>query len=51
MDFEKYDAVIIATDHTTVDYETLVASVPLTIDTRNATKDLSEELQKKVAKA
>jgi len=47
---KSYDAVVIATDHAFVDYHTLVETVPLTVDTRNCTKDLSEALQQKVAK-
>lgn len=47
---KKYDAALIATDHSFVDYAALVDTVPLTIDTRNCTKDLSEKLLKKVAK-
>ena len=47
---QKYDAAIIATDHSFVDYAALVEALPLTIDTRNATKELSEKLRKKVAK-
>jgi len=47
----KYDAVVITTDHTDVDYELLVKTVPLVLDTRNVTKSLSEELRQKTAKA
>ena len=32
-----FDAALVATDHDGVDYETLTASVPLVVDTRNAT--------------
>jgi len=35
-----FDAALVATDHDGVDYETLTASVPLVIDTRNATADV-----------
>lgn len=49
--FSKYDAVVIATDHTSVDYASLIESIPLTVDSRNVTKDLHEELRAKVAKA
>ncbi|MFD2264561.1 nucleotide sugar dehydrogenase [Lacibacterium aquatile] len=38
----KYDAVLIATDHDNVDYDLIVASCDLVIDTRNATKDVSQ---------
>ncbi len=44
-----YDAAVICTDHDDVDYELLAASVPLVIDTRNATRFLKEK--KNVAKA
>jgi UDP-N-acetyl-D-glucosamine dehydrogenase len=37
IEFEKYDVALICTDHTDVDYAALVESVPLVIDTRNAT--------------
>lgn len=46
----NYDAAVIATDHAFVDYHSLVETVPLTVDTRNCTKDLSEKLKRKVAK-
>lgn len=36
----RYDAVIIATDHTDVDYALLCESVPLVLDTRNATAEI-----------
>jgi UDP-N-acetyl-D-glucosamine dehydrogenase len=34
----KYDAVIIATDHSNYDYASIVDSSKLVIDTRNATR-------------
>ncbi|OGQ77438.1 MAG: UDP-N-acetyl-D-glucosamine dehydrogenase [Deltaproteobacteria bacterium RIFOXYA12_FULL_58_15] len=37
----SYDAVIIVTDHTNVDYEMVVANAPLIIDTRNATRNIT----------
>ena len=49
-DLKKYDAALSATDHTLVDYKALVNTVPMTVDTRNCTKELSKELQSKVAK-
>jgi len=49
-EIKKYDAAIIATDHSFVDYAALVEAVPLTIDSRNSTKDLSKKLRQKVAK-
>ncbi|MDX2168824.1 MAG: nucleotide sugar dehydrogenase [Deltaproteobacteria bacterium] len=36
------DAVLIATDHTTVDYEFVVRHARLVVDTRNATRNVSE---------
>lgn len=47
----EFDAALIATDHKFVDYAMLVNEVPLVVDTRNVTKDLPEELLKKVSKA
>lgn len=35
----QYDAVVIATDHSQVDYAFVVANAALVVDTRNATKD------------
>ena len=47
-----YDAVLIVTDHTAVDYERIVRHTPLTVDTRNACGKLPEELRStKVVKA
>lgn len=34
----KYDAALICTDHEGVNYEQLLAAIPLVVDTRNATK-------------
>ena len=36
LDFGRYDAVIIATDHTAIDFEAVARRARLTIDTRNA---------------
>ncbi len=47
---KKYNVAIIATDHSDVDYAALVENLPLTVDTRNCTKNISEELRQKVAK-
>ena len=33
---EKYDCVLIATDHTTIDYDMVAAHAGLIVDTRNA---------------
>ena len=38
----RQDAVVIATDHTGVDYARVVEHAPLVIDTRNATRALRE---------
>lgn len=48
--FKKYDAAVIATNHSFVDYAGIVDAIPLTVDSRNVTNDLSEALQKKVEK-
>jgi UDP-N-acetyl-D-glucosamine dehydrogenase len=43
------DIVIITTDHTQYDYEFIVKNAPLVIDTRNATKKITDEtLRKKI---
>ncbi len=44
--FGKYDVALICTDHTGVDYAALVESVPLVIDTRNATADIVNDRHK-----
>jgi UDP-N-acetyl-D-glucosamine dehydrogenase len=36
-----FEAAVIVTDHDCVDYAALVASLPLVVDTRNATRDVS----------
>lgn len=40
------DAVLILTDHTTVDYERVVGKAKLVVDTRNATKEVRENRAK-----
>ncbi len=40
------DAVLIATDHSAYDYASIVRHAPLVIDTRNATKDVTEGREK-----
>jgi len=47
----KFDAVIIATDHSNVDYKTLCENVPLVIDTRNATSDIYAKYSDVIVKA
>jgi len=39
-DLEKYDCVLILTDHTTYDYDDIVLRAKLVVDTRNATKGI-----------
>jgi len=48
---KTFDAAIIATDHTNVDYELLCSIVPLTIDTRNAAVNVSKKYADKIVKA
>jgi UDP-N-acetyl-D-glucosamine dehydrogenase len=42
-EIEKYDAVLIVTDHSTYDYKDIVNRSQLVIDTRNATKGIQSE--------
>jgi UDP-N-acetyl-D-glucosamine dehydrogenase len=42
VDASAYDLAIIVTDHTQFDYARLVRSAPITFDTRNATRGLTE---------
>ena len=44
------DCVVIATDHDAYDYEFIVKNTPLVVDTRNATKRVSQELKQKVVR-
>jgi UDP-N-acetyl-D-glucosamine dehydrogenase len=39
-DIEKYDCVLIMTDHSDYDYAEIVAKSKLVVDTRNATKGI-----------
>jgi UDP-N-acetyl-D-glucosamine dehydrogenase len=41
-----YDAVVIATDHSSYDYQAIVDAAPLVIDTRNATKRVARNHEK-----
>jgi len=50
-DFLGYDAAIIATAHTNVDYHALCDSIPLIIDTRNATAGVADRYSMKIVKA
>jgi UDP-N-acetyl-D-glucosamine dehydrogenase len=45
-----HDAVLIVTDHSSVDYELIVREAPLVIDTRNATRKVTEG-RSKIVKA
>lgn len=45
---EDYDCVIIATDHSNVDYRTLVERARLVVDTRNATKAFRRDWANKI---
>jgi UDP-N-acetyl-D-glucosamine dehydrogenase len=38
----KVDAVVIVTDHSQIDYARVVKNAPLTVDTRNATKNIKQ---------
>ncbi|MFC1485651.1 nucleotide sugar dehydrogenase [Candidatus Latescibacterota bacterium] len=42
----SYDVVLIATDHTSIDYQMLVDNAALVVDTRNATKDVQRGREK-----
>jgi len=46
-----FDAAIIATDHTYVDYRMLCDNIPLIIDTRNATRAIFDNYSDKIVKA
>ena len=39
---QSLDCVLIATDHSSVDYDFLVQNAPLVVDTRNATADVTK---------
>jgi len=46
----RIDAAVIVTDHSQIDYEWVVSNTPLTIDTRNATKNF-KKWKNKIVKA
>ena len=48
---KRFDAAIIATDHTNVDYAALCENIPLVVDTRNATSGCFSEYADKIVKA
>jgi UDP-N-acetyl-D-glucosamine dehydrogenase len=41
-----YDCVLIATDHTAYDYQSIVNAAPLVVDTRNATRNVTRHREK-----
>jgi UDP-N-acetyl-D-glucosamine dehydrogenase len=47
---QKIDAVVVVTDHSSVDYSWVVKHAPLVIDTRNVTKNM-KQWKKKIVKA
>jgi UDP-N-acetyl-D-glucosamine dehydrogenase len=44
----SYDAVVIATDHSSYDYQSIVDAAKLVVDTRNATKSITHNFDKVV---
>lgn len=42
--FRNYDAVLITTDHSTVDYDAVVRSAPYVFDTKNATRGMDSDV-------
>jgi UDP-N-acetyl-D-glucosamine dehydrogenase len=50
-DFEGYDCAVIATAHSDVDYDKLCSTIPLVVDTRNATADLTDKYLDTLVKA
>jgi UDP-N-acetyl-D-glucosamine dehydrogenase len=46
----RIDAAVVVTDHSQIDYDWVVANAPVTIDTRNVTKNF-KRWKKKVVKA
>jgi UDP-N-acetyl-D-glucosamine dehydrogenase len=47
-DIEKFDCVLITTNHSNVDYEALTKRATLVVDTRNATKDFRRVYRNKI---
>jgi UDP-N-acetyl-D-glucosamine dehydrogenase len=41
-----YDCIVIATDHTSYDYQAIVEAAPLVVDTRNATRRIARNRNK-----
>lgn len=50
-DFSGFDAAVIATAHTGVDYTALCKAIPLVVDTRNATSDIIADFPDTIVKA
>ena len=44
--FQKYDAILISTAHSSINYDELVRNSQLVIDTRNATHDVRDGREK-----
>jgi UDP-N-acetyl-D-glucosamine dehydrogenase len=42
----KYDCVLIATDHTSYNFEEIVKNAKLVVDTRNATRHVKQHREK-----
>ena len=49
--FESYDACLVATGHTNVDYEAIVKVIPLMVDTLNVTKSIFDKYSERIVKA
>lgn len=49
--FEGFDCAVIATAHSDVDYDKLCSTIPLVVDTRNATADLTDKYPDTLVKA
>jgi len=45
-ELQKYDCVVIVTDHSCLDYEWIVENAKLVVDTRNATKNVKNNREK-----
>jgi len=48
--YDAYDAVVIVTDHTGIDYARMVREAPLVVDTRNALKSVRKDAPGKIAR-
>ena len=45
---EKYDIVVVVTDHSKVDYKTVAAKAKIVLDTRNAMKNVKHDARAKI---